>query len=94
VYDAGDKPSSSEQEVLLGDIRAQPSEDSALGGSRVEHRSCEGMLCDCDGCPWEDAAPVHRQPLGNGRSVRRTRQTDPEDQTVSNSGRLRKEKEQ
>jgi hypothetical protein len=84
VYDASDELSPSEQEVPLGDIRAH-----AQGSTRLEHKSCEGILCDCDGCLWEDA-PVERQPTGNSGAVGH----DARAQTTMSSGQRGKEEEQ
>jgi hypothetical protein len=53
VYDAGDELSIIEQDALYGNIRAQAK--GKMG--EVEHRSCEDMGYDCDGCPWIDAVP-------------------------------------
>jgi hypothetical protein len=86
VYDAGDELSASEQEVLLGDIRAQ-----AMGNT--PHRSCEDMMCDCDGCPSEDA-PIGRQRTRTSAAVGREVYRDARNQAAKSSRQPRKEEEQ
>jgi hypothetical protein len=87
VYDAGGELLSSEQEIPLRDIRAQ-----AKGNTRLEHRSCEGMLCDCDRCPSEDA-PIERQRTRTSAAVGRETHRDARSQATKSSGQPRKDEE-
>jgi hypothetical protein len=60
----------------------------------VKQMSCEGMQCDCDGCLWEDAAPVDRPRTRNGRTVRREACRYTQDQAAKSLGQSRKGEEQ